>query len=91
MLSYFNAGWRRLARAGMTPALAGLLVAGCATAPPEPVLYPNTHLKQVGSQAAQREIAECKQLALASGVDETKKGDVAGKAAGGAAVGGAAG
>lgn len=71
--------------------LGALFAAGCASTPPEPVLYPNAHLKRVGTQAAQRDIAECRQLALTSGVDETKEGDVAGKAAGGAAVGGAAG
>jgi hypothetical protein len=33
-----------------------LLLAGCAT---RPVLYPNAHLKQVGEEQAQRDIAEC--------------------------------
>ena len=65
-------------------------ISGC-TSTPEPKLYPNNHLKQVGNQAAQRDIAECKQLALTSGVNEHKDGEVGRKAAGGAAVGGAAG
>jgi len=54
-----------------------------------PVLYPNNHLKQVGQVAADRDIAECRQLASSSGVVETRDGKVAGQAAGGAAIGGA--
>ena len=65
------------------------LFAGCAGTP-NPVLYPNNHLQQVGQAAADRDIAECRQLAGSSGVAETKDGKVAGQAAGGAAVGGAA-
>jgi uncharacterized membrane protein len=63
--------------------------AGCAGTP-NPVLYPNNHLKQVGQSAADRDIVECRQLASSSGVVETKDGKVAKQAAGGAAVGGAA-
>lgn len=67
-------------------------ISGCASTPePEPKLYPNNHLKQVGSRTAQRDIAECKQLALESGVNEHKDGEVGRKATGGAAIGGAAG
>ncbi len=65
-----------------------VLFAGCAGTP-NPVLYPNNHLQQVGQAAADRDIAECRQLAGSSGVAETKDGKVAGQAAGGAAVGGA--
>jgi hypothetical protein len=65
-------------------------IGGCASTP-EPKLYPNNHLKQVGNQVAQQDIAECKQLALTSGVNEHKDGEVGRKAAGGAAIGGAAG
>ncbi len=64
-------------------------IGGCASTP-EPVFYPNSHLNQVGSQAAQRDVAECKQLALGSGVNEHKEGEVGKQAAGGAAIGGAA-
>jgi hypothetical protein len=55
------------------------------------VLYPNAHLRQVGSSAARQDIAECKQLALGSGVDQHKDGEVARRAASGAAIGGATG
>lgn len=65
-------------------------ISGCASTP-EPKLYPNNHLKQVGNQVALQDIAECKQLALTSGVNEHKDGEVGRKAAGGAAIGGAAG
>ena len=65
-----------------------VLVAGCAGTP-NPVLYPNNHLNQVGQAAANRDIIECRQLASSSGVAETKDGKVARQAAGGAAVGGA--
>ncbi|MGB5407687.1 MAG: hypothetical protein WBN43_12990 [Thiogranum sp.] len=65
-----------------------VLYVGCAGTP-NPVLYPNNHLKQVGQVAADRDIAECRQLASSSGVVETRDGKVAGQAAGGAAIGGA--
>lgn len=66
------------------------VITGCASTP-EPVLYPNNHLKQVGNQAALQDIAECKQLALSSGVNEHKDAAVGRQAAGGAAIGGATG
>ena len=65
-----------------------MLCAGCAGTP-NPVLYPNSHLKQVGQAAADRDIAECRQLAGSSGVAETRDSKVAGQATGGAAIGGA--
>jgi len=65
-----------------------VLLAGCAGTP-KPVLYPNKHLKQVGQANADRDIAECRQLARSSGVAETRDSKVARQAAGGAAVGGA--
>jgi outer membrane lipoprotein SlyB len=64
------------------------LSAGCAGTT-NPVLYPNNHLQQVGQAEASRDIAECRQLASSSGVAETKDGQVARQATGGAAVGGA--
>jgi hypothetical protein len=82
---------RKIASTARTGVLCALFLAGvcgCASTP-EPVLYPNTHLKQVGNQVAQRDIAECKQLARGSGVNETRDGNVGRQAAGGAALGGA--
>ncbi len=69
--------------------LSGLLLGACASAPPAPVLYPNSHLQSVGRVQANQDIAVCKQLAHSSGVVENKDGEVGKKAAGGAAVGGA--
>lgn len=40
--------------------LAIFFTAGCAA---KPVLYPNAHLKEVGSDQGKRDIAECRQLA----------------------------
>ena len=65
-----------------------VLAVGCAGTP-NPVLYPNVHLKQVGQAAADRDVAECRQLASGSGVAETGDSKVARQAAGGAAIGGA--
>jgi len=72
--------------------LCGLLVASLLAAcagTPDPVLYPNAHLQRVGQASAQRDIAECRQLASSSGVAEHRDGQVGGSAATGAAVGGA--
>jgi outer membrane lipoprotein SlyB len=69
--------------------LFALLLGGCAATPPKPVLYPNSHLQTVGQVQADRDIAECRQLALSSGVSEKKSGEVGKQAAGGAAIGGA--
>ena len=65
-------------------------LAGCASAPPKPVLYPNNRMQSVGQAQANQDIAACKQLAHSSGVAENKDGEVGKKAVGGAAVGGAA-
>jgi hypothetical protein len=67
---------------------AGMLAA-CASQPARPVLYPNSHLQSVGQAQADRDIAECRQLALSSGVGEKKSGEVGKNAATGAAIGGA--
>ena len=66
-----------------------LLFAGCAEK--RPVLYPNSHLNQVGSQTAQADINECMRLAKESNVSEEKGGKVAKDTATGAAVGAAVG
>src|SRR2546428_2415818 len=34
---------------------------------PRPILYPNAHLEAVGSDTAQRDIAECRNMAEAAG------------------------
>lgn len=69
--------------------LLGAAVAGCSSASKRPLLYPDQHLKQVGEQVAQQDIDACMRMALSSGVNETRDGEVARKAAGGAAIGGA--
>jgi outer membrane lipoprotein SlyB len=68
-------------------ALAAASLAACAA--PRPVLYPNEHLRAVGQKAAERDIAECRQLAEAAGA--TAAGGRADAAAGGAVRGGAIG
>ena len=69
-----------------------LALAGCATH--GPVLYPNAHLKTVGDQQAQIDIAQCKQMAD-SYIQSNPGGDVAKSTAlggaGGAVVGAAVG
>lgn len=79
----------RLARPA--PALALLLLAACGR--PEPVLYPNAHLANVGRPAADADIAQCRQMAEAAGASqgEEKTGQVAGGTVAGGAIGGAAG
>lgn len=57
----------------------------------QPVLYPNTHLKDVGKETAQSDIDDCIQLAIDYGARENSGAKVAKDAAKGAAVGGAAG
>jgi len=68
-----------------------LLLAGCAT---RPVLYPNAHLKQVGEEQAQRDIAQCQALAeqyIQSDAGVAAAKSTAAGAAGGAVIGGVAG
>ncbi|HET6522513.1 MAG TPA: glycine zipper family protein [Geminicoccaceae bacterium] len=76
------------------PVIAALT--GCAQ--PRPILYPNARLDAVGREQAEREIAECRQLAEAAGAtagagtgEAAARGTVGGGALGGAtgAVGGA--
>jgi len=68
--------------------LAAAGISGCASKPKQPVLYPNNHLKVVGQQKAQQDIADCFALARASNVNERKDGDIGRKTVGGAAIGG---
>jgi len=69
-----------------------LTLAGCAAS--TPVLYPNAHLSRVGQPQAQRDIAECQQLAdqyIASGGAGTVAGSTAVGGGAGAAIGAAGG
>ena len=69
-----------------------MLLIGCAAS--RPTLYPNDHLRQVGSVQAERDIEECRQLA-AEYVRENPGAEVAKDtlvgAAAGAAIGAVAG
>jgi len=69
--------------------LALAALAGCAEK--RPVLYPNTHLQQVGNEAAQRDIDECLRYAREGGADADTGTEVAKDTAGGAIIGGALG
>jgi outer membrane lipoprotein SlyB len=68
-----------------------LAVEGCAST--RPVLYPNAHFNTVGSEAADRDIASCMDLAESAGADAagSDAGQAATRTAGGAAVGAASG
>jgi len=68
-----------------------LAVEGCAST--RPVLYPNEHLNAVGSEAAQRDIASCMDLAASAGADAdgSGAGQAAARTGGGAASGAASG
>ncbi len=82
---------KRIARGGLSVLCVALvgLAAGCATK--RPVLYPNSHLQQVGEAASKRDIDECMQLASSADLEKSKAGETAKSTATGAAVGGAAG
>lgn len=69
---------------------AAALAAGCASTA-RPVLYPNSHLKQVGDAQAENDIGECRALAEKAGAESTDVSRAARPAAEGAAVGAAAG
>jgi Glycine-zipper domain len=64
-----------------------LILSGCAS--PEPVLYPNRHLSNVGQAAADRDIAGC--IAMAENHGASSKDGAAGDVAGSTAVGGGVG
>ncbi|RMH34652.1 MAG: hypothetical protein D6690_10385 [Nitrospirae bacterium] len=65
-----------------------LTFVGCAA--PQPVLYPNDHLKRVGESQAERDIAECRALAERYTSSHTVE-RIAGHTAIGAATGAATG
>jgi hypothetical protein len=67
--------------------LATVGVGACAG--PKPVLYPNRHLEAVGQERAERDIAECQELAQSAGARGAPSRGA--RTAGNTAVGGAAG
>ena len=71
--------------------LVAAVLSGCMA--PKPILYPNAYLQQVGEEAADRDIDECRELAKDAGAmpSQGKAGQVAGKTAGGGALGSAGG
>jgi hypothetical protein len=69
---------------------AAALAAGCASTA-RPVLYPNSHLKQVGDAQAQHDIEECRVLAENAGAEAHDASRAARPVAEGAAVGAAVG
>ncbi len=71
--------------------VAAAAMAGCGST--KPVLYPDEHFKTVGTEAAERDIASCMELAESSGANSgsSEAGQAAATTAGGAAVGAASG
>ncbi len=68
-----------------------LALVALACTPKRPVLYPNEHLRQVGSDAAAGEIDECTALAAEGGYQQEPGKEVARNTAGGAVAGAAIG
>ncbi|MEW6247413.1 MAG: glycine zipper family protein [Nitrospirota bacterium] len=66
-------------------------LAGCSGS--QPILYPDSHFKTVGREAAERDIDECKKSAEAAGAEPGagQAGEVAGSTAVGAGIGAAGG
>ena len=64
-----------------------------ACAGPKPILYPNAHYQQVGSEAAEEDIEACRQLAENSGASprQGKSAQVGTSTVAGGAIGAAAG
>ena len=76
------------------PVIALLTLLGLvACSGPRPILYPNAHFEAVGSDAVQRDIADCRNMAEAAGATpERGKGSrIAGSTVAGAGVGAAGG
>lgn len=67
----------------------GIVISSLACATPRPVLYPNEHLKAVGTAAAQRDINDCLQRAASYAANPGAK--IAGSTAVGGATGAALG
>jgi hypothetical protein len=68
-----------------------LAMMGCSG--PRPILYPNAHLKDVGQEAAEQDIAECRAMAEAAGATpgKSKAAETVKNSAAGAGVGAASG
>ena len=76
----------------ISAALAVAVLAGCASAPTRPVLYPNAKFNQAGEARAQQDVDSCIALAERSGADNKGSGKEAMRpAAEGAAIGAATG
>jgi outer membrane lipoprotein SlyB len=71
--------------------LTAVLVSGLACAAKRPVLYPNAQVETVGAAAAQQDIDDCLQKAVAAGYTSDSGGNGAGSTAIGAAAGAAVG
>jgi len=69
----------------------GVVVSSLACAAKCPVLYPNARLEAAGTEAAQQDIDDCLQKAVAAGYTSNPGGTVAGSTAVGAAAGAAVG
>jgi hypothetical protein len=84
--------WRQAGSLGTT-AGAGVLVICFGCSGPAPVLYPNAHLKNVGEEAVEQDIAACREMAKDAGARERtgRGGQVATDTAVGAGVGAASG
>ncbi len=65
------------------------LLASCASAPTEPVLYPNAAYNMAGATQVELDIADCKQRAEDYGLSPTHGNQAGRGAAGGALVGAA--
>jgi hypothetical protein len=78
---------------GTGSAICILIVLLSACAGPKPILYPNTHFKTVGQDAAKEDIAQCREMAEAAGArpGEGKAGQVAGSTVVGGGIGAASG
>jgi outer membrane lipoprotein SlyB len=73
-------------------AISFAIVFSClACAAKRPILAPNEHLKEMGPEAAQRDVDECIRLAAEAGPGAERGKQIASQTAGGATVGAAAG
>ena len=56
------------------------MLGACSSGPKRPVLYPNSHMQQVGQYQARRDTDDCFALADSHSVNRTRDGEVATKA-----------